>query len=320
MMPDVQSDRPARHRRAVALCCDDRYLPYAAFVADAIARLTPDRDFDIVICALDDLTLPPVLEAHGVRFCRIDTKGAFSDLFLNTRFTESVYLRLALPAAFADQYDRILYLDCDVVIRGGDFGALMNVDMQGHAVAAVRDNIQWRRRSSKPKQFKMLNWKTGPYFNSGVMLIDCKAFVAQDIANRCVAFGRENKGRMAAHDQALLNCVLRGDWAELSPMWNWQYSPKTSLFEPMGDIHVVHFIRATKPWNDVDGELSPRFPAELARFLTTHVPEHAPIPQHPGPLSDPQVFRRTLLRQWFKSFLIHRYLARFPTDLAVLTP
>ena len=33
MRVSVESDRPARHRHAVVFCCDDNYLPYAAFAA-----------------------------------------------------------------------------------------------------------------------------------------------------------------------------------------------------------------------------------------------------------------------------------------------
>ncbi len=220
METTLEASRPATARKAVAFCCDDRYLPYASFAADQLARISPDRDFDILICPSHPLTLPKVLEDHGVRLCRIDTGGAFAGLHLASRFTESVYLRLALPYALAADYDRLLYLDCDLFIEGGDFSALLDLDLRGHAVGAVRDNIQWRWPARKPRQFKIFGWPTAPYFNSGVMLMDCAAYAAQDIVSRCVALGRKEKDRLIGHDQTVVAIEDRGDFDKVRRGWD----------------------------------------------------------------------------------------------------
>lgn len=319
MQTTLRASSPARSRRAVAFCCDDRYLPYASFAADQLARISPDRDFDILICTSDPLNLPTVLCDQDVRLCRIDTGDTFAGLHLAERFTQSVYLRLALPHALAAEYDRIVYLDCDVSIEGGDFSALLGLDLRGHAIGAVRDNIQWRWPTRKPRQFKVFGWPTARYFNSGVMLIDCAAYVGADIVARCIALGRAERDRLIGHDQTLLNCVLRGDWAELSPLWNWQITPKSALFEAMGNPHVVHFIRATKPWADPDGDLAPRFAGEMGRFLATHFPDHPVVQAGAGPLAQPAKLRSMMLRHLVAQPRIDRYLARFPTDLTVLS-
>ena len=53
--------------------------------------------------------------------------------------------------------------------------------------------------------------------------------------------------------------MLHGGWAEISPVWNWQYTWASRLFEAMADAHVVHFIGPKKPWRHDGGELPLRF-------------------------------------------------------------
>ena len=68
-------------------------------------------------------------------------------------------------------------------------------------------------------------------------------------------------------DQDLLNGALIGEWAEISPLWNWQYTRATMLFEAMEGAHVVHFIGAKKPWTHDRGAASAAVPRRLPGFL-----------------------------------------------------
>ncbi|WP_110813694.1 glycosyltransferase family 8 protein [Pseudoroseicyclus aestuarii] len=314
----MTADRPARHRRAIAFCADANYLPYALFAAAQIAALSPGRDFDICLCSDAELSLPPALAPLGLRAVTIDTGGAFDGLRLDRRRTASAYLRLALPQALRADYDRILYLDGDIFVQGGDFGALLGLDIGPHAVAAVRDNQQWRTPRRLPEQFRRMGWKTAPYFNSGVMLIDTARWLEADLGTRAVAFGRQHKDRLIGHDQTLLNCLLRGDWAEISPVWNWQYTQRTRLFEAMRMPHVVHFIGATKPWKDPQGALSPRFAAAMAAFFSGAMPDQPRPAVGTGPLLDRGRLGKMCLRHAMAVPATARYLSQFPTDLTVL--
>lgn len=314
----LTSPRPAAARKAVAFCCDDHYLPYALFAADQIARLHPQRDFDICICGEQVPVIPPGLSGLGLRPCGIATQGAFEGLRLDARRTESAYLRLALPQVFAGDYDRLLYLDSDIFVQGGDFSHLLDLDLRGHAVAAVRDTMQWRSPGRRPEQFRRFGWPAAPYFNSGVLLIDVAAYRDAGLFDRAVALGRKEKDRLIGHDQTLLNCVLRGRWAELSPTWNWQYSWSARMSEAMLGANIVHFIGADKPWKDPRNRFPPRFARAVAAFLARHYPEHAAVPVGRGPASDSRYMRRMLLRQALSARRMARYLNRFPDDLTLL--
>ena len=270
----LEASTPPRADRAVVFACDGQYARYAMVAAEQIARLNPGRDFDICLCYMDERPPEPPGLAHlGVRYCRVTTGGLFDGLRLDAGRTQVVYLRLALPAAFAGEYRRLLYLDGDVFVQGGDFGALLGVDLGRHAIGAVRDNSQWRTPGRRPKQFQRLGMGTAPYFNAGVMLIDVAGFNDGGLLERCVTLGRENREVMIRHDQNLLNATLQGDWAELSPRWNWQYTWASRLFEAMEDANVVHFIGPRKPWKDERGEFPLRFKRAYRAFMAAHFPE-----------------------------------------------
>lgn len=318
---DVTASSPAQFRKAIIFCCDQNYLVFAAHAASQIAALHPQRDFDICICYGErPVTIPKSLEYLSIRLCHIQTGDLFAGLRLDPGKSHDVYLRLALPSALADDYDRILYLDSDIFIQGGDFSALMDVDIAPHPIAAVRDNLQWRTPGRRPKQFKTLGLPSAPYFNAGVILMDVKRYNEQDLLTKCLTLGKENAEVMIRHDQNLYNSVLQGDWAELSPLWNWQFTWSSRMFAMQLEPHLVHFIGSTKPWKDPTGELSPRFATAMKAFAAAHFPDLEVFHPNAGPLAPNSAkMRKVLVKHLLSASKTQRYLGRFTDDLDVIT-
>jgi hypothetical protein len=314
-----QADRPACSRRAIALCCDDRYLPFAAFMAWQIATLSPERDFDICICSIDGLELPKSLDHLGVRLCQIEAEAAFDGMGRDQRQTVSTYLRLALPDAFANDYDRILYLDSDIFVQGGDLAALLSIDLKGRPIAAVRDNPQWRTPNRRPADLKALGLAAAPYFNAGVLLIETRPWLDANTLGRAQVVGQTQADKLVHKDQTLLNVVFHQNWAEISPVWNWQYVQKSRLFESMADAHLVHFIGPNKPWKDPKGIFPPRFAKALAPFVATHFPDRGSITIRSEPARNSAEMRKMLRLHYIAAPRMAHYLDRFPTDMTVHT-
>jgi hypothetical protein len=305
---------------AVVFACDRNYLRYAAFAAAQIATLTPERTFDICLCSPDEALDPvPGLSALGLRYCQVSTGGIFGGLNVDARRTEAMYLRLALPEAFAGQYRRLLYLDSDVFVQGGDFRRLLDVDTGESSVAAVLDNIQWRSPNRRPVEFRRLGLPATPYLNSGVLLIDTACYQRDSVLERCREVGRAHPEALSAHDQSMLNLALRGEWSELSPVWNWQYTRSSMLFEAMEGAHVVHFIGAKKPWGHTGGALPPKFGRAYRAFFAEHFPD-APAIDAEGlaPHENRSYLRTALLRHYFAVGSFSDYLDRFRDDLTVI--
>jgi lipopolysaccharide biosynthesis glycosyltransferase len=314
-----EASGPARSTTAIVFAGDAQYTRYALLAADQIARLHPDRDFDICLCSDGMLEAPPSLAHHGFRFVSVRTAGVFDGLRLDPGRTDIVYLRLALPDAFAGEYRQLLYYDADVFVQRGDFSAFLKVDLGGHVLGAVRDNTQWRAPNRRPEQFRRLGIPARPYFNAGMLMIDVDRFVETRMLARCVAFGREHRDRMIRHDQNLLNGTLQGDWAELAPYWNWQYTRSTMLFEAMEGARVVHFIGPKKPWGHTGGQLPRRFRDAYRDFFATHWPDMPPIPLDGlPPHRNRRYLRDVLVRHVLATGHFCDYLDRFESDLTVL--
>ena len=112
--------------------------------------------------------------------------------------------------------------------------------------------------------------------------------------------------------------MLHGGWAEISPVWNWQYTWASRLFEAMEDAHVVHFIGPKKPWTHDGGELPLRFRRAYSRFFAAHFPDQPIAPDGLPPHRNPAFLRRMLVKHLVSAGKTCAYLDRFETDLTVI--
>ncbi len=302
--------RTATHRTAVVFAADGLYERFALLAAQRLRALQPGA-FDIVLAGIDPpRPVPASLAGLDVRLAHVRTGALFDPLRLDANHSAVIYLRLALPEALAGDYDRILYLDSDVLIERGDFAALLSADMHGHALGAVRNHGQWRTPGRRNDQFRRLGLPASPYFNSGALLIDVAAWRAAQVMERSVAFGAAHRGDMIRHDQNLLNAVLQGDWAEMHPAWNWQYTRASGFFAEMMDPAVLHFIGGAKPWKVDDGRFPLRYRRAFVDFLAAHWPgEPAPAPPRTAPQDAPREMRHALWRHLLSSDRFARYVA-----------
>ena len=268
----AEQTRPATHRRAFVFCCDTAYLPFAAQAIDSLFRSAMDRSFDVCIVSLDTLTLPEVLAEYPVRLCRLDAGGALDAFATTDRFPVAAYVRLLLAHALGQEYDRICYLDADVLVVGSAIASVFELDLAGRPLGAVSDSMKWKRPGTATHDQAGAGL-TGPYFNSGMLLIDCAPFVEQDVLVRCQEALPRCDLQHFQFDQTVLNIALEGNWTRLHPAWNWQWTPVRPLFELLVDVQIIHFITARKPWSDPAGRLPARYRARSRRFMQAHFPQ-----------------------------------------------
>ena len=125
----------------------------------------------------------------------------------------SSYARLFVGEMLPIDVDRILYLDCDIVIKGS-LSSLWDIDLQGRCLGAIQDTIPSRTKASVgllPQQ---------PYFNAGVLLIDLRRWRIAGIGQKCLEFIDAHKGCVRHHDQGVLNGIFNGAWIRLPLRFN----------------------------------------------------------------------------------------------------
>ncbi len=252
---------PQTHRKAVALAIDRDFLGPAMLAAAQVLRHAPRRDFDLIVASTAPLPIPPRLTEAGVRNLVIDVGAEMHDRGLKVRhLSQAAYLRLWLPATLAGRYERLLYLDGDVYCTGGDLSRLMDTPIGPHALAAVLDKEQWLTPDEPVLDFAHYNVPLTCYFNSGVLLLDIPRFNEAKLFDRFMA--RHDQGvESQFHDQGILNLILEGNYAQLSPVWNWQWAHLYPAFTRLARPFLLHLSGLPKPWHA--GEYRTRYPREI---------------------------------------------------------
>ena len=299
---------------AVIVACDGTYLPYAGVLARQMAA--GGRGHDILIGSPDPVELPSEFAAAGIGHVAARDPVLETSLPLDARRSLATYMELFLASALRGRWRRILVLDADILFERGDPSRLLAADMKGRAVAAVRDNRQWRNPTKRTPDHKKLGRPAAPYFNAGVVMIDTDVWAAQDLATRCAAFARTRLAGLG-RDQALVNGVLDGDWTEISPLWNWQFTWASAQLTAVADPCLVHFIGPEKPWLATAAGIVPmRYRAQYAALAPDKV---APdLTRRAWP--DRRRLSRALLRQWRAAGPMLDYLNRFPDEYTLLDP
>lgn len=293
---------------AVIVACDAAYLRYASVLARQLAAV-PGRRYDVLIGSPEPLDLPAPLVQAGVGAVHATDAVIAARLPLDARRSLATYMEVFLAERLRGVYDRILVLDADILLERGDPSAILTADLHGHAVAAVRDNMQWRSPDRRVEEFRALGWPAAPYLNGGAVIIDTAGWARDDLTARCRAFAGGRLAGLRRHDQSLLNGVLHGDWAELSPLWNWQFTWASAHLTAMADPCLVHFIGPAKPWKAEAASVVP------LRYRAAYAAGDTP-PERSWPAA--RDLRRALFRQWRAAGPMLAYLRRFSTADSVL--
>lgn len=210
--------------------------------------------------------------------------------------TKETYYRL-LAADLLPEYEKVLYLDCDVIIHS-DLAALYERELGDRLVGAVCDY-----RFDGGYAQRVLGVPTSAYINAGVLLINAVLWRREGISDRCLAFLREGR-RLEAYDQDAINYVCRDRILLLEKDWNFQqvwpeifgWHPQHAEFREhacvpkdtsfvFGEWGILHYVCAEKPWQKPQRELSESFwrYARGSVFYEMLLPE-PPQPQ-PGALA-----------------------------------
>lgn len=131
-------------------------------------------------------------------------------LQLNMAWSISVssYARLFVADMLPSDIDRVLYLDCDMIVCDS-LHNLWNTDLQGCVLGAVQDTISNTTKAT----VGLISEER--YFNAGMLLIDLTEWREQSIESKCLSFIQEKNGCVVHHDQGVLNGVLRNQWFRL---------------------------------------------------------------------------------------------------------
>lgn len=152
---------------------------------------------------------------------------------------------------------KLLYLDGDMVVEGNIL-EIFDLKFKNNIFFAVKDPGGSELRK------KIFNIPEGnPYFNAGVLFIDCEKWRKERITDKVIKYMLNNPEKLEFADQDGLNALAIGKWSELDPSWNIitrifyrKYMPWMSITafnekeirEMLKKPRVIHYAGLIKPW------------------------------------------------------------------------
>jgi lipopolysaccharide biosynthesis glycosyltransferase len=160
------------------------------------------------------------------------------------------YYRISIPELFDENVEKVIYLDCDIIIKQ-DIQTLWEFNLENHPIAAV-ENVS-------SSTYKASGLKQSDYFNSGVMLINLKKWREENIPEQVRTFKMEHPELICTNDQCALNGVFKGHWKRLPLIWNMQSGLyrqsqqvdrllKEGADSAIWNPGIIHYIGWSKPW------------------------------------------------------------------------
>lgn len=250
----------------IVICVDDNYVIPTVALLNSICETNSGTCFIFHIVTSQALAAPnkDILSETIVRNGAIGHIYPFDNQIADElpvmkshqpkHITVSAYYRLFLSRILSDDIDKVLYLDCDIIVNGS-IKELWNIDISECAVGVVPDmdegNLNIYRRLRYAPSYG--------YFNSGVLLINLKYWREHDLLNSFLKFWRDYPERVVYHDQDILNFVLKGQKLLLPIKFNvqtpalyklvnisWEYDAE--LEEALRAPVIIHYTTSDKPW------------------------------------------------------------------------
>ena len=264
----------------VAFSVNEKYVPYMGVALFSLLKNSSKEyyyNIYVLFSSLSDNSKDKIagmetsnsliefLDVSGIKTGRNYYDGV---LDITSHITEETFYRLLLPELLPD-CDRILYLDCDIVVMS-DIAELYGTDLDGCSAGAVYSVEHWNKEGTG--SYLPANGQEA--FNAAVMLLDLDKYRKCGYPQKCNELLAENRFDMA--DQELLRIVCYGDTKylpyEWNVMWHHLYTELNRLKSHNRDIYyemikrpkILHYSGYLKPWERADLRLS-RFFWKYAR-------------------------------------------------------
>lgn len=241
---------------------DSNYVEHCGVMLSSLLLHNPGEAFQVHILHMgltpeDKTRLSGLTRKHPVTFSFYDIPTALLAGFpikQSDHLSLASYLRIFMPELLPADIDKVLYLDCDLIVTDSVAG-LWETDVTGVAVAGVEErppfDIEAPDRLGYPRQ--------NSYFNAGVMLINLKRWREMDFTTLGKQYIIENSGKIVHHDQDVINALLNDRKQLISIRWNLmdfflltkpdiQKRRTDDLNRAVKHPAIIHFTGSRKPW------------------------------------------------------------------------
>ncbi|HEX2926740.1 MAG TPA: glycosyltransferase [Ruminiclostridium sp.] len=250
--------------------CDSRYAQHLGVMFTSLLENTSFKksvEFYVIDGGISEgdkelLSLCTLL--HGCKINFISIQPEFYMSFGESpSASTATYFRIFVPELLGPDIEKVIYLDCDIVVKK-DITELWKVDVSQYFLAAVVDcGIEDSGMYAVKLKRKLGMKRKDCYFNAGVLVMNLSKWREENISRKISEFLVENDGNIEFADQDGLNAILCNRWLQLYPQWNQQVAhcelfeqgklTSENSFEAAKDPWIIHYTTSqytgTKPWN-----------------------------------------------------------------------
>lgn len=239
---------------------DDNYIPFLdVAIRSLLANASPAYEYRIIVLHTgvreENVLKIKQNERAGVQIDFIDISNAVEQIKAQLKdayhFSVVMYYRLFIASLFPN-YDKVLYLDCDLVVLG-DVSKLFNVELGGNILGAAPEQHIRSTEEFRIYAEKAVGVHPDVYVNSGVLLMNLASFRQNRIEEKFIKLISEHDFDLLDPDQAYLNYLCLGKIHILPTGWNKEATPVALE----GEKNIVHYALYKKPWqyeDTTDGE------------------------------------------------------------------
>ena len=243
----------------ICLTADSNYIKYMAATMASILINSDKEDHITFYLIVENITyddknkimkLKKIKECEIILYENIDL-SVYNIFFQKTNnkiyWSPACFYRLEIPSLLKN-IDKILYLDCDIIVRK-NIKELYTIDISDIYLAAVTHPIN------------IDNFKTriglkieDKYFCSGMLLINNKLFIEDNIKDKCISSLRQAKV-IYAPDQDALVLATNNKVKIIDEKYSYfAYRGYHKTPEDINNLNIIHYASAKKPWlEDIDG-------------------------------------------------------------------
>lgn len=247
----------------IVLATDDNFVQHCSVVIASVLANNNEVSFYLFTEGLkpdNEKILKDLAKQYGgeLHVCLMDSNIVSQfpmPSYMSSHISIATYYRLFVERALPSNIDKVIYMDCDMVVRGS-LTPLWETDMTDKAIGAVYQFNEWALNN---QSYERLGFDSSyGYFNAGLLLINLKYWREHDVTSQLMAFIKDNYAQIHSHDQDVLNAVLHQYVQPLSYTWNclpsffekkrYTYPGFVDYSKNIVDPVVIHYVSKPKPW------------------------------------------------------------------------
>lgn len=248
------------------LCAtDNNYAPYCGIMLTSLFESNKDCRFNVFVFVKGDIS---EINRSKLDILGRKTGNCISMIPIDDSMVEALpvsirhitvptYYRLVAAELLPIDLDRIIYLDCDIIVLGS-IKQLWEVNLSGKALAGIENcpekSVSHCERLGYPDLFG--------YFNAGVLIINLQYWREHNVGQELMEYAWGHLPVLYYMDQDILNRVLFDARVTLPERFNLQISCFwTVRWQSFSEefhkrfasecerVRIVHYVGPEKPWS-----------------------------------------------------------------------